>query len=1314
MTNLTDIDTVEQLLKYMLLPKDVSQIIDELFENELKAPYRYERMIELCIILGSSIFDNCTLYTGKIGSLKVVENFNTYLRKKINFGNTNGVSDVSFKSHGMYHFSSVKFYNKEKSCSLYDCDDLISCLFIDGKNSEYNNSYKLLFFVKNKKEFMIKVNNSKNRHSNIIKNGIVFGLDDLKDWIYKLKMMCCNNFTKSKLLFYMKKPSLQLKFHQSLIVDDMIIRAVEFKAKKLLVGCVCRTGKSYIIAGFIDKILSTNNNVKNILIFTSRPNETRSQFLDDIFNKYSNFDSVVCCDLKDKDVSTKNKNDSVVHFTSKQYLDKKKFDIKYDLIVIDESHSGGTTLNCKNIINSMLNKDGILVFVSATYRKPKEIYNIEDANSFYWDLNDIEKLKILDLSSLQRFESYRRLYNSKTSRQISNLHETSLIDVYKKFPKIVVMTYEFNTQIQESLNLIKNSFDRKVGFSMKSLFMTRKNKGFLNPQEVTMFVNTISGNGLKSTEKQKSIFSRIKSHSLLNNSRTFQNGFTCSLWFMPYGENMFISDVCESMKKTLMQDRILNKYAVLCMCDIDTNFKETIIKEKNIAINSGKLGLIILTGSKLSLGISLKFVDIVLLLNHFENSDIIYQMMFRSTTEDENKKYAYVVDLNPTRIISSCLEYLPTKSKEKIKKRVTDIVTNILEIDSDLFESKEKSIDKIVSTHLDVWKLRAINFSVCNYIDTKELYVQSNIDSSYCKSLHSKKTFDTTNIKIHKGFDKTITVNILENKTNEESEDSEKIEELTPQEIWCERLNIIIPIICFFSYSKNNLFNASDYINYFGSNQYLIDALLNKLEICFGKKIKYVDIESILKDNIDIIYHCMDTMNTNITTIDDKKELLLYLNSQLLPKNIEKKEYGEVFTPLAFVEKMLDILEKEYPNVFENSDNVWLDPCNGIGNYSICLYYRLYDKLKDKIKNCEERKKHILEKMIWTCEINDSNHIIYCRIMNRERLYSLNSINKDYLSTNIKVDYPKKFDFIIGNPPYQQNAINGKYGSSTPLYQKFIEHASSMSSVVFMVTPSRWFSGGKGLIEFRKRMLNRKDIVRIDHYDNSKDIFKNVEIKGGVSTILIDIKYTGLCKLNSFECDFKKFDIIIESKYHSLIKKIMEHDPISNIFCSRNYFKIETNDKRLCDENTTNHLICYVSKQKKDIKYILKEEFKTIQNKMNKWRVITPRAAHKGKSGFSRKFIAKPNQVHTNSFISFETNTQLEAQNLISYLDCKLPNMLLGIRKITQDISTETVKWIPIVPLHKKWTNCEVELYFKLNSIEKTIINDYCATNKIF
>ena len=57
-------------------------------------------------------------------------------------------------------------------------------------------------------------------------------------------------------------------------------------------------------------------------------------------------------------------------------------------------------------------------------------------------------------------------------------------------------------------------------------------------------------------------------------------------------------------------------------------------------------------------------------------------------------------------------------------------------------------------------------------------------------------------------------------------------------------------------------------------------------------------------------------------------------------------------------------------------------------------------------------------------------------------------------------------------------------------------------------------------------------------------------------------------------------------------------------------------------------------------------------------------------------------------------------------MKCKLPNLLLSLRKSSQDISEATCKWIPLPPLNKDWTDDMIYKYYKLSENEIKLIKE--------
>jgi site-specific DNA-methyltransferase (adenine-specific) len=358
--------------------------------------------------------------------------------------------------------------------------------------------------------------------------------------------------------------------------------------------------------------------------------------------------------------------------------------------------------------------------------------------------------------------------------------------------------------------------------------------------------------------------------------------------------------------------------------------------------------------------------------------------------------------------------------------------------------------------------------------------------------------------------------------------------------------------------------------------------------------------------------------------------------------------------------------------------------------------------LKEVIEDDEERYKIIVEECLYYSDINKQNIFIANLLLDPYNKYKLNSNEGDTLKLDIKKKWMiEGFDLVIGNPPYNEEL---KESGGKPLYNVFIDFVLPNTKLLSFIIPSRWFSGGKGLDKFRERMLKRKDIVYINHIEDAKKIFGSiVDIKGGVNYFLIDKSYNGLCNYNGDLLNLDEHDIIVENKYKSIIKKMEDYEKITILYKGQGYYNIKTNDKRLFNNFNDNSLKCYVSQQNGFIKYINKEE---INKKFNNYKVITARASHKGNSGFGNIFIGIPNEICNQSYISFNVNNEIEAKSLLSYLKCKLPNFILSLRKISQDISEHTLKWIPLVPLDREWTNDEIYNYLKLDENEITLIKN--------
>ena len=450
--------------------------------------------------------------------------------------------------------------------------------------------------------------------------------------------------------------------------------------------------------------------------------------------------------------------------------------------------------------------------------------------------------------------------------------------------------------------------------------------------------------------------------------------------------------------------------------------------------------------------------------------------------------------------------------------------------------------------------------------------------------------------------------------------------------------------------------------------------------------------------------------------LDSPDKVLKLISDYLEPKHSEKKEFGEVFTPMDFVyDKQLKDIEIHWhksrgEDIWTNEKLTWYEPTVGVGNYMIAIYYKLLEGLKYKIPNEADRKKHIIETQLYMGELNKSNCNIVKSIFNTNDEYNLNLYEGDTLNIDLFNTFGvNTFDIIIGNPPYNEK-VSATQTCPRTLYTKYIEEYINKCKLLSYIIPSKWFSNNVRTDKFRVMMLNRTDIVYIRHYDDATQIFsKGVDINGGVNYFLIDSSYNGLCNYNGVDIKLNAYDILTDSKYYDLIDKLKSYEKVTKYYQGQHYYNIETNDKRVKDVQTADDYKCYMGKQKGFVKYIDK---KVIKRKMNDYNVITTRSSHGSKSGFGNMFVGYPNEVYSDTYIAFTLNTKEEAESLYSYLKCKLPNLMLSLRKMSQHISKPICEWIPLVPLNKQWTDNEIYAYFNLSEdniklIKETQISGY-------
>lgn len=289
-----------------------------------------------------------------------------------------------------------------------------------------------------------------------------------------------------------------------------------------------------------------------------------------------------------------------------------------------------------------------------------------------------------------------------------------------------------------------------------------------------------------------------------------------------------------------------------------------------------------------------------------------------------------------------------------------------------------------------------------------------------------------------------------------------------------------------------------------------------------------------------------------------------------------------------------------------------------------------------------------------------------------------------------------KFNAVVGNPPYQVNVGKEKDNYGIPIYNKFIDLSISLEpSYLSMITPSRWFTGGRGLEDFRNRILNDKRMREIYDYIDSKDCFPSVDISGGINYFLWDANYHGECLFTNIlhenrESKMRKLNehtlFIRSNNATNIVNKIMEATDamLDSVVSGQTPFGFITTFKG----KDKPFDCCITVKTSSGLTYVRKEEVKKNCNWIGLYKVIFSKATceHAGipdKNGMYRVLsytdILEPDIICTQSYLVGNVfNDLIPARNFLLYLKTKFVRYLMLQTITSQDISPDKFRFVPL------------------------------------
>lgn len=330
-----------------------------------------------------------------------------------------------------------------------------------------------------------------------------------------------------------------------------------------------------------------------------------------------------------------------------------------------------------------------------------------------------------------------------------------------------------------------------------------------------------------------------------------------------------------------------------------------------------------------------------------------------------------------------------------------------------------------------------------------------------------------------------------------------------------------------------------------------------------------------------------------------------------------------------------------------------------------------------------------------------------------------------------------KFDFVIGNPPYQMTSSGDKPADDS-VYHYFMDAAYGISDKVMLITPSKFlFRNGNTPAAWNEKMLADRHFKVLYFNPVARNVFSNVTFKGGVA-----IHYRDKDDDHEPILQFSEFP-----EMNSMLKKVLaaNETSLTTIIHNQNKFNLDELLKdypQLKDEISSNgrekrmtsgclKYACFhdskisnddisilgLIKSARVYRFIDRKYLEEPHENFDKYKVIVPANNGSGAIGevlstplIGEPLIGEPLIGFTQTFISIGAfDSREQAENALKYVKSKFCRTMLGVLKVTQNGKREMWKY---APLQDFTTNSDIDWSQSVAEIDAKLYEKYGLTEE--